>query len=248
MNHEKFDMIFEYVMAVVVAVMVIVVCWWIGNTPVRAYDVDTTAEITEAIQETTISVTEPEETIHIEKETTEATTGVTEPETTVETIAETTAETTTETVTDTTSPVETSPEATEPPMSVKALTDKPESDLELLACVIYQEAGGDSACDDCRRRVADVVLNRMAHSSFPCTLRGVLEQPYQYGMMWKTGVVWPERANSPYEAEAVERAYRIAGEVLSGHHSELFGKGYIYQAEFIQGQEYVYHCGHYFAR
>lgn len=36
-----------------------------------------------------------------------------------------------------------------------------EHDVELLACVIYQEAGGDTCCDMCRRRVADVVLNRV---------------------------------------------------------------------------------------
>lgn len=123
-----------------------------------------------------------------------------------------------------------------------------DDDLGLLACIIYQEAGGDAACDDCRRRVADVVLNRVAHSSFPYTIHGVLTQYAQYGRMYWTGVVWPERANNPYEAAAVERAYRIAEEVLSGHHSELFGKGYIWQAEFIQGQENIYCCGHYFGR
>ena len=142
-------------------------------------------------------------------------------------------------------------EATEPVTEpVWTAPEAPSEDdkLGLLACIIYQEAGGDAACDDCRRRVADVVLNRMAHSSFPYTIHGVLTQYAQYGRMHWTGVVWPERAKNPSEAAAVERAYRIAEEVLSGHHSELFGKGYIYQAEFIQGQDNIYCCGHYFGR
>lgn len=143
-----------------------------------------------------------------------------------------------------TQPTETTEIVEEPEPEVAA----PMSNLEMLAIVIYQEAGGDAACDDCRRRVADVVLNRVAHSSFPYTIEGVLTQPYQYGLLWQTGLVWPERASNPSEAAAVERAYRIAAEILSGHHSELFGKGYIWQAEFIQGRDNIYHCGHYFGR
>lgn len=147
------------------------------------------------------------------------------------------SEPTTESTEPVTEPVWTPPEA-----------PSADDNLGLLACVIYQEAGGDAACDDCRRRVADVVLNRMAHSSFPYTIHGVLTQYAQYGLMHWAGVVWPERAKNPSEAAAVERAYRIAEEVLNGHHSELFGKGYIYQAEFIQGQDNIYCCGHYFGR
>ena len=44
-----------------------------------------------------------------------------------------------------------------------------EHDVELLACVIYQEAGGDTCCDMCRRRVADVVLNRVKDPRFKGT-------------------------------------------------------------------------------
>ena len=121
-------------------------------------------------------------------------------------------------------------------------------DLELLACVIYQEAGGNAHCDDCRRRVADVVLNRVNDERFPNDIHSVLVAPRQYGRFSQTGVVWPERAKSQYEADAVARAYRIAEEVLLGQHSELYGQGYIWQAEFKQGKEQFYHCGHYFGR
>lgn len=121
-------------------------------------------------------------------------------------------------------------------------------DLELLACVIYQEAGGDECCDDCRRRVADVVLNRVNDERFPNDIHSVLVAPRQYGKFSQTGVVWPERAKNPNEVDAIARAYRIAEEVLLGQHSKLYGQGYIWQAEFKQGKEQFYHCGHYFGR
>ena len=123
-------------------------------------------------------------------------------------------------------------------------------DLELLACVIYQEAGADYCCDDCRRRVADVVLNRVEDDRFPDNIQDVLTQKRQYGRYYWTGVVWPERAKNDCEKHAVERAYRIAEEVLKGEHSELYGEGYIWQAEFKQGTGVVYcdQCKIYFGK
>ena len=123
-----------------------------------------------------------------------------------------------------------------------------QEELELLACVIYQEAGGNECCDECRRRVADVVLNRVNDPRFPNDIRSVLTAPKQYGLLYKTGAVWADRASNPGEKAAVDRAYRIAEEVLLGQHSELYGNGYIWQAEFKQGTEQVYHCGIYFGR
>lgn len=123
-------------------------------------------------------------------------------------------------------------------------------DLEMLACVIYQEAGADYCCDDCRRRVADVVLNRVGDDRFPDNIQDVLTQKRQYGRYYWTGVVWPERAQNDCEKHAVERAYRIAEEVLKGEHSELYGEGYIWQAEFKQGTGVVYcdQCKIYFGK
>ena len=123
-----------------------------------------------------------------------------------------------------------------------------DTDLELLACVIYQEAGGNGSCDDCRRRVADVVLNRVADSRFPNTIREVLTAKNQYGRYYYTGVVWPSRAKNKYEQNAVARAYRIAEEVLNGQHSDLYGKGYVWQAAFKQGTSQIYCCGEYFGK
>jgi hypothetical protein len=157
-----------------------------------------------------------------------------------ESIAETTIMPTTEETihTEPTEPSETIPEGPDP------------NDIELLACVIYQEAGSDKCCDDCRRRVADVVLNRVASERFPNqdTIYDVLMRQGQYGRFHWTGVVWPERASYETEKHAVERAYRIAEEVLRGNHSELYEEGYVWQAEFKQGKDIIYHCNIYFGR
>ena len=120
---------------------------------------------------------------------------------------------------------------------------------EQLAVVIYREAGGDNICDDCRFRVADVALNRVADDRFPDTLSGVLTQKSQYGTMYWDGIVWPDRADNPGEAHAVERAYNTAEEVLRGNHSELYGEGYIFQSEFPKlGEQPVECCGIYYAK
>lgn len=170
----------------------------------------------------TTAVTEP----------TEVTTPETEPPT-EETIQETE---------ETEPPTEETTPETYPPI------DLDPEDIELLARVIYQEAGGNCYCDDCRRRVADVVLNRIEDDRFPSTMLNVLRQEGQYGKYYWTGVVWPDRAWYDSEKPAVERARRIAEEVVSGQHSELYGQNYIWQAEFIQGYDWIYCCGIYYGK
>lgn len=133
-------------------------------------------------------------------------------------------------------------------MTAGAVLDVPAEDLEMLACVIYQEAGGDACSDLCRFIVGDVVLNRVADSRFPDTIEEVLTQRGQYGTFSKTGVVWPARAGNSGEAAAVERAYDTARRLLSGEHSELYDAGYIWQAEFIQGTDVIEVDGTYFGR
>ena len=126
-------------------------------------------------------------------------------------------------------------------------------DWERLAIAIYQEAGGDACCDECRYRVADIVLNRVADDRFPDSIEAVLTQPKQYGTLSATGVVWPARASEPGEAHAVARAWAVAEDVLSGNHSDLWGKGYIFQAEFPQGNDpdsriYCEQCGMWYCK
>lgn len=150
-------------------------------------------------------------------------------------------------------PTEPEVEETEPVTepSVEPEPTEPEIDpdeLEMLACVIYQEAGGDKHCDECRYRVGDVVLNRVEDSRFPDTMYKVLTAKAQYGRFYWTGIVWPDRASSSGEAHAVERAYAVAEDLLRGNHSPLYGEGYIWQAEFVQGSDNIHCCGHYFGR
>ena len=101
----------------------------------------------------------------------------------------------------------------EPEEPAPLYTDK---ELELLALIIYQEAGGDAASDDTRQMVGEVVLNRVADDRFPDTIEEVLLQPKQYGFTPETGIHWPARRAHELEAHAVERAYECAEGLLSG--------------------------------
>lgn len=191
---------------------------------VLALIVDTGA--TEATQEPTTLATIEETTEYITEPTQEEkpTEAVTEP-------TEVTEETTATEVT----------EVTEPAMAY------PEKDLEYLAIVIYQEAGGDNFSNDTRLKVGTVVMNRVADPRFPDDLHGVLTQKSQYGLLHWTGVVWASRAKNPGEEHAVKRAYECAEQILMGYRS--FSEDVIWQAEFPQGSEVVaYQDGMYFCR
>ena len=141
-------------------------------------------------------------------------------------------------------PPEPMPEA----MTAGAVLEVPAEMVEMLACLIFQEAGGDACSDECRFNVADVALNRVGDPRFPHPLEAVLPAPGQYGRFSVTGIVWPERAGNPGEKHAVERTYDIARRVLTGEHGELFGQGYVWQAEFEQGKDGFWLDGIYFGR
>lgn len=122
-----------------------------------------------------------------------------------------------------------------------------EYDLELMALVIYQEAGADACSDETRLMVGNVVLNRVADDRYPDTIEEVLLEKRQYGRLYWTGIQWPERAVKPEEAHAVERAYRCAEEVLNG--VRLLPDDVIFQSENVQGTEIVAEQdGFYFCR
>ena len=223
-----------FILAVLVSLVFIIgaytLGYYLGSKNIS--EIETTADMIDVYRVTEPNVIETTEDIL------ETTAIVTEPIT----------EPTVETVTDTNNIEEPSSEALEAPETTETVFDVDQDDLEMLACVIYQEAGGDACCDDCRRRVADVVLNRVDSEYFPDTMYEVLTAKSQYGRFHWTGIVWPEHASYNSEAHAVERAYRIAEEVLTGQHSELYGGGWIWQAEFRQGSEQLYCCGIYFGR
>lgn len=128
------------------------------------------------------------------------------------------------------------------PLPDKTYTDE---ELDILALIVYQEAGGDRVSDDTRRLVAQVFLNRVNDSRFPDSFYEVATEERQYGRLYWTGIVWPDRASSQEEEHAVERAYRIAQEVLESD-EPVCPEGVIFQAEFVQGEIYAEQDGMYF--
>lgn len=135
----------------------------------------------------------------------------------------------------------------EPVVHVESASDKTYTDeeLEILALIVYQEAGGDNVSDDTRRLVAQVFLNRVNDSRFPDSFYEVATANRQYGRLYLTGIVWPDRASSPAEGPAVGRAYKIAQEVLESD-EPICPEGVIFQAEFVQGDIYAAQDGMYF--
>lgn len=221
-----------------IAMTVFIVVALVATLMIESRDANTEsvpAVSTESTTEVT-SVPETVETIPATKPVTEPTVEETEP------IIEPTEETLTVTTNHTSS------QAASASQSDNKKTDGELTEVEMLAIVIFQEAGGNSHCDECRRRVADVVLNRVASKHYPNTIAEVLTQRSQYGRLHWKGIVWAKRASSPNEKKAVERAWRIAEEVMNGQHSDVYGKGYVYQAEFKQGKSGFWCCGHYFGK
>lgn len=122
--------------------------------------------------------------------------------------------------------------------------DYTEKDLEYLALVIYQEAGGDMYSDKTRLMVGTVVMNRVADDRYPDTIFDVILQRSQYGRLFWTGPMWPSRRWEAVEAHAVERAYTIAERILNGERA--LPADVIFQSEYIQGTEIVAHQGGYY--
>ena len=90
------------------------------------------------------------------------------------------------------------------------------------------------------------MMNRIADERYPDTMEEVITQERQYGRLHWTGIVWPEKAEDPTEAHAVERAYTIAERILNGERA--FEEDVIFQAEFIQGEIVAHQDGVYFCR
>ena len=153
-----------------------------------------------------------------------------------------------------TTPPETEPEtATEPPTEPETEPietappyDYTEKELEYLALVIYQEAGGDKYSDDTRLKVGTVVMNRLKDKRFPDTIFDVILQRSQYGRLHWTGPTWPARAWDKAEAHAVERAYDIAERIMNGERA--LPKDVVYQSEYIQGEIVAHQDGFFFCR
>ena len=119
-------------------------------------------------------------------------------------------------------------------------------ELEMLALVIYQEAGADWCSDDTRLMVGTVVMNRIADPRFPDTMHEVITERLAYGLLHWTGAVWPTRASYSTEAHAVERAYTIAERILMGERT--LPEYVVFQSEYIMGEIVAFSDGMYFCR
>jgi len=64
---------------------------------------------------------------------------------------------------------------------VKTYTDE---ELNMLSRIIFAEAGSDWITDEHQLAVGSVVLNRMADSRFPNTMKDVIFQEGQYACTW----------------------------------------------------------------
>lgn len=96
-----------------------------------------------------------------------------------------------------------------------------DEDLRILATVIYYEAGN---CPDRHQQlVAQVVLNRVADSRFPSTVKAVVMQPRQYAAWYVTA-----------RPQISQRCYDNARLALEGKVN--CPKNVIYQAQFRQGK------------
>ena len=120
--------------------------------------------------------------------------------------------------------------------------------VDYLACVIYQEVGSNHWDDESHFMVADIVLNRVEDERFPDTIHEVLTARNQFGRFHWTGVVWPDKHTHPVEQQEVARCKDIARRALSGEHSHIYGKGYVWMAKFRQGRDHIRKANMWFAR
>ena len=103
-----------------------------------------------------------------------------------------------------------------------------EWDVENLAIVVCQEAGGQTM--ELKMMVANVVMNRVASRSFPNTIYGVLTQPWQYERVTREGgIYWPDWPGTAEKESCREAARRV----ISGE--RLLPSNVVYQASFTQG-------------
>lgn len=111
-----------------------------------------------------------------------------------------------------------------------------EEDIDLLARLLFAEAGSNWIADETIYYVGSVVLNRVDSDLFPDTLYDVIYQDGQYSCTW-SGAIY----NEP-----TDRCYRIAEDLL--RNGSILPEDVLFQAEFTQGsgvydyQDNLYFC------
>ena len=109
-------------------------------------------------------------------------------------------------------------------------------ELELLAHLIFAEAGSDWCEDNMLYYVGSVVLNRIESEYYPNTMEEVIYQPGQYSCV----------NNGHIEFEYNQRAYNVAEDLLTS--GSCLPSNVVYQAQFEQGDgvyvkvQHMYFC------
>lgn len=98
-----------------------------------------------------------------------------------------------------------------------------EEELELLAHLIFAEAGSDWCSDELQQYTGSVALNRVASPYYPDNLYDVIYQRGQYSTAW----------NGMMEYEYNDRAYECAKFLLEN--GSVLPENVVFQAEFEQG-------------
>lgn len=110
-----------------------------------------------------------------------------------------------------------------------------EEEFNLLAKIIWCEAGSDWLTDEHQRAVASVVINRKNDARFPNSIKEVIYQKGQYGCVY----------NGMINHTPNQRAYDNAKYVLEN--GVTIPENVVWQAQFKQGNGlYKYIQGHYF--
>lgn len=123
-------------------------------------------------------------------------------------------------------------------VAMATVAEVSEEDIELLAHLLYAEAGSSWISDETIFYVGSVVLNRVNSDLFPDTLYDVIYQPGQYACTWDGNI----------EKEPTERCYEIAEELL--RNGSVLPENVVFQASFKQGsgvyayQDNLYFCYH----
>lgn len=98
-----------------------------------------------------------------------------------------------------------------------------DTELYLLAHLIYAEAGSDWCTDEMQIGVGSVALNRVEHHLFPDTLYDVIYQSGQYSCTW----------NGSFDYTPNQRAWNTAQYLLEN--GSQFPNNVVFQAGFVQG-------------
>ena len=138
-------------------------------------------------------------------------------------ITETMTERETETMTVSETEITTETPTEEPTTEEETAVPIDETELYLMAHLIYAEAGSSMCSDDMQLYVGSVALNRVNNACFPDTLKEVIYQKGQYACTW----------DGNFEKEPDARAWRNASIVLVN--GSLLPDNVVYQADFKQG-------------